>query len=193
MGVKENYENRVRAIFTYIKATQSQNIQVFSASPVRIREQKEFQYYEIGASNITDSGAIIVNRSDKLKKLANETSLNRQYLRAGDVVVAFRATPRFGVIVETPKVTMIPNTSMIVIRTESDVNGASLCTFLNQEFVFEYLSDMMRESDKKQLSIEMLNSLLIPVLEKYASKELLSKRVEIQKHYNEIKKLSYTL
>ena len=189
----KDYETQLNKSFTYIKAIETQNIEVFSASPVRIREQKEFQYYEIGASNITDSGAIIVNRSDNLKRLANERSFQRQYLRVGDIVVAFRATPRFGVIVETPEVELVPNTSMIVIRTESDIGGATLCTFLNQQFVFEYLSGLIVKSENKQLSVEMLSSLLIPRLDQYASQESLSKRIEIQTHYNKIRALSHSL
>ncbi len=189
----QDYETQLNKSFTYIKAIRSQNIEVFSASPIRIREQKEISYFEIGASNITDSGAIIVNRSDKLKKSANKTSFNRQHLRVGDVVIAFRATPRFGVIVETPEVELVPNTSMIVIRTESDIGGASLCSFLNQQFVFEYLSSLMIDSNNKQLSVEMLSSLLIPRLDQYASQESLNKRIEIQTHYNKIRTLSHTL
>ncbi len=193
MGVKEDYENRVRASFTYIKATQSQNISVFSASPVRIREQKEFQYYEVGASNITDSGAIIVNRSDKLKKSANETSFNRQYLRLGDVVVPFRATPRFGVIVETPEVELVPNTSMIVIRTNSAIHGANLCAFFNQDFVCEYLEYLISEHDKNILSVDILEMLLIPSLQYCNSEESFVRMQKITQHYKEIKVLSQLL
>jgi len=189
----QDYETQLNKSFTYIKATRLQNIEVFSASPIRIREQKEFQYYEVGTSNITDSGVIIVNGSDNLKRLANERSFQRQHLRVGDIVVAFRAAPRFGVIVETPEVELVPNTSMIVIRTESDIGGASLCSFLNQQFVFEYLSSLMIDSNNKQLSVKMLSSLLIPRLDQYASQESLNKRIEIQTHYNKIRTLSHTL
>jgi hypothetical protein len=193
MGVKEDYENRVRASFTYIKATQSQNISVFSASPVRIREQKEFQYYEVGASNITDSGAIIVNQNDKLKKSANETSFNRQYLRVGDVVVAFRATPRFGVIVETPEVELVPNTSMIVIRTNSAISGANLCTYLNQPHVYSYLKYLISMENKKILTVETLEQLLIPDLDYYDSDYSLLTMLKIQTSYRDIEKFTKSL
>ena len=189
----QDYETQLKRSFTYIKAIKSQNIEIFSASPVRIRKQKEIQYYEIGASNITDSGIIIVNRGDRLKKSANETSFNRQHLRVGDVVVSFRTKPTFGVIIENPQIAFIANTSMIILRTNSKLHSANLYAFFNQDFVYEYLKSLISTSDKNALSVDMLEKLLIPDLQYYNSDKSLMIMQKISLHYKEIKILSQTL
>ena len=193
MDKKDSYMTKIDEKYKYVTTMNKLGYEIFSVSPVRVREKKKLQYYEIGALNISDSGAIIIKKNDKLKRFANETSLNRQSLRVGDIVVPFRHVSKFGVIVETPEITLVPNTSMIVIRTNSDIDAASLCTFLNQQFVLEHLFYLMRDSAKKQLSVEMLSSLIIPELDRYATKEDLSIRIEIQRHYDEIRRLSLSL
>lgn len=193
MNIKEDYENKVASLFTYLSTTIASGFEVFSASPVRVREQKEFSYFEIGASNISNNGIIIVNKVDKMKKSANETSFKRQHLRVGDVIVAFRSKPKFGVILLTPEIPLVANTSMLIIRTNSTVNGANLCTYLNQSYVCNYLKDLISIEDKKILSVEILEQLLIPDLKHYDSDQSLLTMLKIYNSYRDIEKFAESL
>jgi len=183
-----DYKNQVKKSFTYIKAIQTQNISLFSASPVRIREQKEIEYFEVGASNITDSGIIIINKNDKIRTMANETSFQRQHLRVGDIIMPFRTTPKFGLIVDTPPIPLVPNTSIIVIRTNCATDSAYLCAFLNQKFVCEYLEYQFSTSPITPSQI--LNSLVVPDMQHYQIHNALTIMKEIYSCYENIQTLS---
>ncbi len=157
------YERVMKQFFSYISAISDQ-AEIFKSYPIRVRMQEKIAYYEVGASNISENREIVIHQNDTLKESANATAFEKLYLRPGDIILPYRSKQlHLGLYIESSH-PLIPNPSLIVIRSGSVEFGKYFMTCLHQPFIKSYIESSMIDKERKNaiLDISKFQSLIIP-------------------------------
>ena len=178
------YERAIERFFPYVSGIESQ-AEIFKSYPVRVRKQQEIAYYEVGASNITQNGEITVAKNDRLKDHANKSAFEKLYLRPGDIILPYR-TKRLlmGLFVEPSTHPLVPNPSLIIIRSGSVEQGKYLFACLQQPFIKSYIESNIihKVNHSAILDIDRFRLLVIPAATDKTMSELL--KVDRYRHYS---------
>ncbi len=157
-----DYHRHMKLMFGNLTTVGELSQTIFKAYPVRVRTQQAINYYEIGARNIDKDGEIVLLDDDTPRKSANNSAFEAQVLVAGDIVIPFR-TKRLKVgIYRGSGFQMIPNPSLMVIRSKSMLDGAYMAICLRQPFIRGYLEYLAQRTGK--LEIDDVAALAIPAL-----------------------------
>ncbi len=146
-------------------------------------------YYEVGASNISENGEIIINQNEILKESANAAAFEKLYLRPGDIIFPYRSKKlHLGLYIES-SYPLIPNPGLIIIRSGGVNLGRHLIACLHQPFIKSYVeSNLIRKKGKSaMLSLNEFQSLLIPAATEETSHELLS----VERYYHYTKRVAH--
>jgi len=157
-----NYQEQMKLKFENLTTIGKMSKSIFKAYPVRMRGQKPINYYEIGARNIKKDGEIILLDSDTLRESANTAAYDAQVLVVGDIIIPFRSKSFQVGIYRGSGVHMIPNPSLVVIRSESMLEGAYIAACLRQPFIRGYLEYLAHGTGK--LEVDDVASLDIPAI-----------------------------
>jgi hypothetical protein len=158
-----NYEKQMKQHFDTLTTIKDVSQSVFNAYPVRVRTQQPIAYYEIGARNIDENGEIVLLDEDMSKERANISAYEAQMLQEGDIIIPFRNKrlhTGLYIISDTP---MVPNPSLLVIRSGSLSIGRYLLVCLQQPFIIGYLEYLAQVTGK--VEIESVLNLLIPTID----------------------------
>jgi len=161
------YEGALQQFFPYVSKIGDQ-AKIFKSYPVRVRTQKKISYYEVGASNITENGEIVISENTTIRESANITAFEKLYLRPGDIILPHRSKKlHLGLYMDSP-LPFIPNSSLIVIRSGSVENGRYLLACLQLPFIKSYIESYMidKRGDTTVFDLEKLQTLTIPVATK---------------------------
>lgn len=177
-----SYEQAIEHFFPYVSAIGDQ-VEIFKSYPVRVRTQEKIAYYEVGASNISENGEIIISQNESLKESANATAFKNLYLRPGDIIIPYRSKKLHPALYIESSHPLIPNPSLIIIRSGSVEFGKYFFAYLNQPFIKSYIESNIIHKERKSaiLNLTKLQSLLIPVLTEKTNYALLA--VEKYSHY----------
>lgn len=181
------YEQAIEHFFPYVSAIGDQ-VEIFKSYPLRVRTQEKIAYYEVGASNISENGEVSVEKNESLKKSANATAFEKLYLRPGDIILPYRSKKiHLGLYIESPY-TLIPNPSLIIIRSGSIKLGKYLYAFLRQSFVKSYVESniIQKERGKPLLDLSKLQSMTIPI----ATTEIEEALLDVEKYSRYAKRAS---
>ncbi len=181
------YERALEQFFPYVSAIGDQ-VEIFKSYPLRVRTQEKIDYYEVGASNISD-GEVVVDKNESLKNSANATAFKKLYLHPGDIILPYRSKKLHpGLYIESLH-PLIPNPSLIIIRSGSVELGKYLIACLHQPFIKSYVeSNLIRKKGKSALlSLNEFQSLLIPIVTEKTSHELLS----VERYYHYTKRVAH--
>lgn len=160
-----SYEQAIEHFFPYVSAIGDQ-IEIFKSYPIRVRTQEKIVYYEVGASNISENGELIINQNERLKESANVAAFEKLYLRPGDILLPYRSKKlHIGLYIES-SYPLIPNPSLMIIRSGSVTLGKYLSAYLSQPFVKSYIESniIYKERGKSVLDLSKLQSMIIPVV-----------------------------
>ena len=157
-----DYQQQMKLKFENLTTIGKMSKSIFKAYPVRVRGQKLINYYEIGARNIKKDGEIILLDSDTLRESANTAAYDAQVLVAGDIIIPFRSKNLQVGIYRGSGVPMIPNPSLLVIRSESMLDGAYIAVCLRQPFIRGYLEYLAHRTGK--LEVDDIATLAIPAI-----------------------------
>ncbi len=177
-----SYEQAIEHFFPYVSAIGDQ-VEIFKSYPVRVRTQEKISYYEVGASNISEDGEVVVDKNESLKESANASAFEKLYLRPGDIILPYRSKKLHpGLYIESSH-PLIPNPSLIIIRSGSVELGKYFISCLHLPFIKSYIESSIIRKKKKSaiLDLTKLQSLLIPVLTGKTNYALLA--VEKYSHY----------
>ncbi len=176
------YENALERFFPYSSAIGNQ-VEIFKSYPIRVRTQEKIAYYEVGASNISEDGELIIDQNENLKESANAVAFEKLYLRPGDIILPYRSKKlHLGLYIESAH-PLIPNPSLIVIRSGSMELGKYFVTCLHQPFIKSYIESniVCKEGKHTILDLNKLQSLVVPAAIGNMIYSLLS--VEKYSHY----------
>ena len=157
-----DYQQQMKLEFGNLTTIGKMSKTIFKAYPVRVRGQKPINYYEIGARNIKKDGEIALLDSDTPRESANATAYEAQVLVAGDIIIPFRAKNLQVGIYRGSVFPMIPNPSLMVIRSKSMLDGVYMAICLSQPFIRGYLEYLAQHIGK--LGIDDVAALAIPAL-----------------------------
>jgi hypothetical protein len=134
-----NYEKQMKQHFDTLTTIKDVSQSVFNAYPVRVRTQQPIVYYEIGARNIDENGEIVLLDEDMSKERANISAYEAQVLQEGDIIIPFRNKRLHAGLYIGSDTPMVPNPSLLVIRSGSLSIGRYLLVCLQQPFIIGYL------------------------------------------------------
>ena len=155
-----NYEKQMKQHFDTLTTIKDVSQSVFNAYPVRVRTQQPIAYYEIGARNIDENGEIVLLDEDMPKERANISAYEAQVLQEGDIIIPFRNKRLHAGLYIGSDTPMVPNPSLLVIRSGSLSIGRYLLVCLQQPFIIGYLEYLAQVTGK--MEIESVLNLLIP-------------------------------
>jgi len=155
-----NYEKQMKQNFATLTTIKNMSQNVFNAYPLRVRTQQPITYYEIGARNIDKNGEIVLLDKDMPKEKANITAYETQVLQDGDIIIPFRNKQLHAGLYIGSDVPMIPNPSLLIIRSGSLSIGRYLLICLQQPFIAGYLEFLAEATGK--VEIESVLNLAIP-------------------------------
>jgi len=155
-----DYQRHMQLKFKNLTTIGEMSKSIFKAYPARVRTQESVDYYEIGARNIDKDGEIVLLDSDTPRKSANTSAYEAQVLVAGDIVIPFRAKKLKVGIYRHSGFPLVPNPSLMVIRSESMLDGAYMAICLRQPFIRGYLDYLAERTGK--LEIDDVAALAIP-------------------------------
>ncbi len=157
-----DYQRHMQLKFKNLTTIGEMSQSIFKAYPARVRTQKSVDYYEIGARNIDKDGEIVLLDSDTPRKSANTSAYEAQVLVAGDIVIPFRAKRLKVGIYRGSGFPLVPNPSLMVIRSESMLDGAYMAICLRQPFIRGCLDYLAERTGK--LEIDDVAALVIPAM-----------------------------
>ena len=157
-----NYEKQMEEHFGTLTTIKKITKNIFKAYPVRVRTQEPVTYYEIGARNIDENGDVVILGEDTIKESANTAAYEAQVLREGDIIIPFRNKKLHAGLFKGSDLPMVPNPSLMVIRSESLLIGKYLLLCLQQPFIISYLEYLAQDTGK--LEIEDVVKLAIPTI-----------------------------
>ncbi len=155
-----DYQRHMKLMFRSLTTIGEMSKSIFKAYPARVRTQESVDYYEIGARNIDKDGEIVLLDSDTPRKSANTSAYEAQVLVAGDIVIPFRAKRLKVGIYRGSGFPLVPNPSLMVIRSGSILDGAYMAICLRQPFIRGYLDYLAERTGK--LEIDDVAALAIP-------------------------------
>lgn len=182
-----SYERALERYFPYVSRIGDQ-VEIFKSYPVRVRTQDKIAYYEVGASNISKNGAIIISQNENIKENANASAFEKLYLRPGDIILPYRSKQlHVGLYIESSH-PLIPNPSLIIIRSGSIELGRYFFSCILQPFIKSYIESNIigREGRNSRLDLGKFRLLLIPVATEIVNDALLS----IDKYHHYANKVS---
>ncbi len=177
-----SYRQAIEHFFPYVSAIGDQ-VEIFKSYPVRVRSQEKIAYYEVGASNISD-GEVVVDKNESLKNSANATAFEKLYLRPGDIILPYRSKKlQPGLYIES-SYALIPNPSLIIIRSGSIELGKYLVSCLQQPFIRRHIEVSLITLQGKHsiLDLELFKALLVPPATGKAVNSVLD--IEKYSHYS---------
>lgn len=178
-----SYEQAIEHFFPYVSAIGDQ-VEIFKSYPVRVRSQEKIAYYEVGASNIGEDGAVIVDQNTSLRNSANATGFEKLSLRPGDIILPYRSKKlQPGLYIES-SYPLIPNPSLIIIRSGSIELGKYLVACLQQPFIKSHIEASLITLQGKHsiLDLELFKALLVPPATGKAVNSVLD--IEKYSHYS---------
>ncbi|HIP19017.1 MAG TPA: hypothetical protein EYG78_06760 [Sulfurovum sp.] len=181
------YERAMEQFFPYVSAIGDQ-AEIFKSYPVRVRTQEKIAYYEVGASNIAEDGELIIDQNENLKESANAVAFEKLYLRPGDIILPYRSKKiHLGLYIESAH-PLMPNPSLIIIRSGSVELGRYFFSCLNQPFIKSYIESSMigKNGKNTMLDINKFKSLIIPT----ATGETIYSLHSIEKYNHYAKRVS---
>ncbi len=182
-----SYEQAIEHFFPYVSAIGDQ-VEIFKSYPVRVRTQEKIAYYEVGASNISENGEIIISQNENVKENANASAFEKLYLRPGDIILPYRSKQlQLGLYIGSSH-PLIPNPSLIIIRSGSIELGRYFFSCILQPFIKSYIESNIigREGRNSRLNLGKFRLLLVPVATEKVKNALLS----IDKYHHYAKKAS---
>jgi hypothetical protein len=174
---------------------------------VETGDQRRARYSEIGASNITPEGEVMLGK----EKDCAEDALGRrkaQILQDGDIILCFRGAPdsfaKVGLYRHKPGVRAVPNQSFVIIRRKTNPAGeapapALILWWLKSTYAQSYLKkkaivpDVMRIAPRDIAALEMPCGPPHLIARELETLEIVGKIMQkVSEYKNELAQLSHS-
>ncbi len=160
--IKDNYTDANPIPFEEV------GIEIKKSAQVRIKTQKDEDYYEIGSQSVSSKDELTVDDLKKQTK-ANSGSLENQRLMVGDVLITIRAQFKYAKVITeellSPDLSVVAVKGHIILRTNDIKKAQFLKFYLERDEIRNFINNHQNAkapNGKYAIEPNVIRSVLLP-------------------------------